>query len=198
MTLCLLSTLTWRQVSHWQTTISLYEHTLKNTSNNWIMHNNLGRELMQNGQYKKATNHFKQALLTNPESVAALANLPMVRTHQGNLQSATKLLIQALDLNPNYTYGQNSLVLTLALLRKKAPDQYQLILERIRLDSRYREVYIKLGKTFLELGDTSEACRIFKTIILDNPKNRREIEELQQHCNGQYNNKDVHSLETTE
>jgi tetratricopeptide (TPR) repeat protein len=50
------------QVKHWQNDITLFEHTLAATSNNFIIHYNLGVAFDRQGKTQEAIAHFAEAL----------------------------------------------------------------------------------------------------------------------------------------
>jgi Flp pilus assembly protein TadD len=54
--------LTWKQVHNWKNGISLFEHTLEITPNNWLSNNNLGVALYSKGRTDDAIKHYLEAL----------------------------------------------------------------------------------------------------------------------------------------
>ena len=58
---------TWVQVSYWRDSISLYEHTLKVTRRNPLIHNNMGLALAAQGKMDQAMAHYAEALRLNPD-----------------------------------------------------------------------------------------------------------------------------------
>jgi Flp pilus assembly protein TadD len=67
--------LTWKQVQYWKNSISLFEHSLEVTSNNWLCSNNLGIALARKGNVDMAVKHFQKALQINPNFSYARDNL---------------------------------------------------------------------------------------------------------------------------
>ena len=62
--LCL-SIITWQQVGYWQNSITLYDHTLKVTDNNWLIYNNRGAAYNGLGNYRQAIEDFGRAIEIN-------------------------------------------------------------------------------------------------------------------------------------
>jgi tetratricopeptide (TPR) repeat protein len=58
--------LTWRQIPVWHDGVTLFEHTLAVTQNNFIAQNNLGVELDRRGQPEAALVHYKEAVRIRP------------------------------------------------------------------------------------------------------------------------------------
>ena len=67
--------LTWKQVQYWENGITLFKHTLRHTSNNYVIHNNLGIVLREQGRTEEAIKHYLQALRSNPDYALAHYNL---------------------------------------------------------------------------------------------------------------------------
>ena len=63
--------LTSRQLSYWENSVTLFEHTLGVTENNLLAHYNLGLAFGQQGKYELASSHFR----------AALELIPINRSH---------------------------------------------------------------------------------------------------------------------
>jgi tetratricopeptide (TPR) repeat protein len=72
---CLLAAITLSQIKYWKNSVTLFEHTLEVTSNNYLIHNNLGTTYMYQQQLQKAGEHFKKALAIYPEYEIALSNM---------------------------------------------------------------------------------------------------------------------------
>src|SRR5207253_8891393 len=59
-----LTTLSYLQASCWQNSETVWNHSLANTSDNYVAHNNLGKALMLKGQLDDAVARFRKALET--------------------------------------------------------------------------------------------------------------------------------------
>ncbi|KKM23525.1 hypothetical protein LCGC14_1614330 [marine sediment metagenome] len=76
--------LTWKQVQYWENSITLFKHTLKHTSNNFVIHNNLGIVLREQGRTEEAIKHYFQALRSNPDYALAHYNLGIAYDNSGS------------------------------------------------------------------------------------------------------------------
>jgi len=72
--LSILMTVTWKHLRHWGNSITLFEHTLEVTSNNYLAHNNLGVALDIQGRTQEAIDHYLKALRIKPDYVEAHNN----------------------------------------------------------------------------------------------------------------------------
>lgn len=77
-----------RQVAFWQSSETLFRHTVESTSNNYVAHNNLGNALVRAGKFPEAREHFLAALQIHPNFAAAHYNLANLLTREGNLPAA--------------------------------------------------------------------------------------------------------------
>jgi hypothetical protein len=84
--LSVLMLLTYRQVSHWENSITLFKHTVKVTENNYRAHNNLGTALKRNGRLDEAISHFSEAIRINPSHLKSRNNMGNVLKRQGRIK----------------------------------------------------------------------------------------------------------------
>jgi tetratricopeptide (TPR) repeat protein len=111
--LTILIVMTWKQVGYWENSITLFEHTLKITSNNYIPHNNLGNALEKKGRTAEAIDHYIQALCIKPDYAEAHHNLGLALDKQGRTAEAIEHYLQALRIKPNYVDAHNNLAIAL-------------------------------------------------------------------------------------
>lgn len=101
--------LTRAQLNRWSNTITLFEHTLKVTENNYLAHNNLGNALARQGKLKQAKDNYVKALRINPTFPRAHNNLANVLARQGKSQEAIAHYTKALEIKPNFPKAHNNL-----------------------------------------------------------------------------------------
>jgi len=65
----------WIQVGYWKNSITLFEHALKVTANNYVAHNNLAVALIDIGDFDSAVKHCIEALRINPNYANPHINL---------------------------------------------------------------------------------------------------------------------------
>jgi tetratricopeptide (TPR) repeat protein len=78
----------WFQIGYWQNNITLYEHALAVTKNNYLAHYNLGFE------------HYEEALNIMPDYREAIANLGAVLIYKGRVDEAIQHYRDFLQRNP--------------------------------------------------------------------------------------------------
>ena len=87
-----------RQTDYWQSNEALYEHTLAVTRNNFVIENNLGAALGNEGRTFEAVTPLENAIAIHPYYAAAQANLGHELLKQRRLDQAFVHLTEALRL----------------------------------------------------------------------------------------------------
>ena len=111
-----LSSLTWLQLGYWRNSITLYKHTVAVIADNDILHYNLGKLLLREGQVDQTIEHWRKALIIKADQPTIHKNLAVLLARQGNINEAIKHYQQALTYKPNDTAAQQGLK---ALLKKQ-------------------------------------------------------------------------------
>jgi len=107
--LSFLSFLTYRQVSFWKDSITLFEHTVSVTKNNDILHYNLGRLYLQKGVPDKAIFHWTQAVNIKPDQPTIHKNLAALLAQNGNIAQAIDHYRQTLIYKPDDAQARENL-----------------------------------------------------------------------------------------
>jgi Tfp pilus assembly protein PilF len=99
--LVLFAAFSYRQVSHWQNSLTLFQHAVRVDPDNDVAHNNLGAAYYQDGQVPKALFHFLEALRIQPGYQAAHDNLDAGLIRMGHGQQLEVKLAELIRLNPD-------------------------------------------------------------------------------------------------
>ena len=92
---------TWLQVRIWADSITLFEHALKVTSNNFVAHNNLGTALKDQGRIAEAISQYREALRLFPGYAKAQNNIGAAMEDQGRIAEAIHHYTEALRFDPD-------------------------------------------------------------------------------------------------
>jgi len=152
---CILSVLTmvtWMQLQYWQNSISLFEHAINVTTDNYVMHSNMGVALVEQGKIDKAIVHYREALRIKPDDVDARYNMANALTRQENFKDAIAAYTEVLKIRPDMPTAHNNMGIALSRLgeSKKAVSHFREAL-RIRPDYRDAEYNLKIA---LKRGET--------------------------------------------
>ncbi|MDR3698537.1 MAG: tetratricopeptide repeat protein [Candidatus Sulfopaludibacter sp.] len=98
--LAVCAVLTWRQLSYWRDTETLFQHAADVTTGNYLAHNNLGEYYLTHNRNQQAALHIQAALRIRPAYPDAHANLALVLRRAGRLADSEREYRQALALQP--------------------------------------------------------------------------------------------------
>ena len=169
-----LSALSYQASFYWRNSETLWRHTLQNTSNNYVAHNNLGHTLVYPAQLDEAILHFREAIRLKEDYVEAqnnlgdalMQNLPNVAASQldATLDEAIAHLQRALEVKPDFAEAWTNLAT--ALVQKGNVDEavkdYHKALE---LAPDLPEANGNLGNALLQQGHTDDAIASYNKAI---------------------------------
>jgi hypothetical protein len=107
---------TYRQVGFWQNSITLFEHAVQVTENNYLAYNNLSNAFGQKGDYDTAIKNGLVALRIRPNYSIPHYNLAMAYYYKGDTEKAIHHWTQVLKINPKYPDANYALAV--AFLKK--------------------------------------------------------------------------------
>jgi len=128
--------ITWIQVSHWKSSITVFKHAIKVTDKKYptfaAAHNNLGNALSAERKNEEAISHYKMAIKLNPDLTDAYNNLGAALFHAKMTEEAIDYFKEAIRIRPDYAPAYNNLgaVLLNAKMTEEAIDYYK---EAIRI-----------------------------------------------------------------
>ena len=98
--LCLICTSL--QLGWWRNTVSLFEHAIRVTSDNFVMHYDLGLTLQSQGKTDEAIAHLQEAQRINPGFAEVRQALGLISEHQQRLDEAVQYYRDAVRLKPEW------------------------------------------------------------------------------------------------
>ncbi|MDD5677208.1 MAG: tetratricopeptide repeat protein [Kiritimatiellae bacterium] len=97
----LLGIATWFQSGTWKDTVTVFEHAIVATENNYLAHNNLANVLPGQGRLDDAVYHYAEALRIRPNYAEAHNNIGVALARQGKVDEAIAHYREALRLRPD-------------------------------------------------------------------------------------------------
>lgn len=159
-----LMVLTRAQVGFWKNDVTLYEHTLRVTTNNAVVHNNLGVVLARVRRDEEALPRYQEALRINPNYADAHHNLGALFARQGNTGEATAQFREALRLQPNKIETHNAL--GVLLVQQGNEEEARVHFTKVLgVHPRDAEAHHHLGKLFFRKGKMREAIDHFREAL---------------------------------
>ena len=160
--------LTWKQVQYWENSNTLFKHTLKHTSNNYVIYNNQGIVLREQGRTEEAIKHYLQALRSNPGYALAHNNLSNAYYELGMHKEAIGSYKQAIRINPDYAAAHLNLgnAYYESGMHKEAIDAFKHV---IRINPDDADAHNYLGVAYVKTGKRKEATEAYKQALRINP-----------------------------
>jgi tetratricopeptide (TPR) repeat protein len=164
----LLTGTTRAQVGYWRNSVTLFEHAIEVTPNNYVAHTNLGLILAEQGRPLEAISHYHEAIRSRPDFADAYINLGIELVNSGKPLEAYPYLTKALRLNPNHPKAHFNFGLVLAGRGEwdQAIDQY---LQALRLKPEYPEAHQNLAIALAQKGALSEALSHYREALRMRP-----------------------------
>jgi Tfp pilus assembly protein PilF len=184
-----LTFLTWQQCGYWKNNVSLFNHALEATKNNYMAHIHLGIAMAADGKIDEAVSHYRTALQISPNDDITHYNLANALRIQGAEEEAIAHYRETLRINPDYSQAHNNLGIILEAQLKHDEAIYH-YLQALRFDPENPGLYFNLGIAQGRKGALKESIASFRTAIFLNPnfeEARRllrlvmDVEKQQQH-----------------
>ena len=87
---------TWTQTRYWKNSITLWEHTIEITNNNFVAHHNLAIALAHKGFFNEAFTHYQTALRLRPENMDVYYNIACLYAIQNKSDESVRWLKKAI------------------------------------------------------------------------------------------------------
>ncbi len=155
--LCL-SIKTWTQIGYWHNSITLYDHTLNVTDNNWLIYYNRGHVYADLGNHRQAIEDYSKAIEIRPNLIEAYYNRGNAYADLGNHRQAIEDYSRAIEIKPNYLepyYNRGNAYKDLGNYRQAIEDYSKAIEIRPNLT----EAYYNRSLVYLTQGDNISGCR---------------------------------------
>lgn len=166
------------ETSFWRDSITMWNHALANTTNNYNAHTQLADALMKKGQVDEAIVHLREALRLS-DFPTAHYNLGYALASKSNWAEAIPSFQAAIRVRPNYPQAHSNLAVSLSKVGKTDESLFEFG-EALRLDYHYRDAHRNLAVLLLELGRRDDAVAHFREALRLNPDDPPVREQLRQ------------------
>lgn len=145
------SILTYYQAGYWRSHLTLFEHALNVTDNNYIAHTLFADNLLEQGRIDEAAAHYKEAINIDPLYMRPRIGLGKSLLKKGRLKAAEAELKEAVRLVPEDARSHFTLGVVLAARGRtnEAVEQYKAATS-LRPD--YVEAYNNLAVIYTDAG----------------------------------------------
>jgi len=152
------------QVSVWRDTVTLFEHTLRVTRDNFVAHHALATSYTRSGRLPEARAHFEEAVRLKPDWSAAQIELASVLDRLGEQEPAIAHYQEGLRQEPDHPSAQGNLGLLLLHAGRSAeavPHLEKALALRARDpsdDRTWAQIAFALGFALLQNGRVNDAA----------------------------------------
>jgi len=162
--LALLAGAAGKQVRYWQNSVTLMEHAIAVTDNNYVAHFNIGIAYESEKKLNDAIRHYAEALRIEPDSAEAHNNLGLTLSRQGEVELAIGHYYDALRCDPGHTKAHNNL--GNALVSQGKIDEALVVYRKaLSLDAENAEVYNNLGLVLIRQAKFPQAIHHFQEAV---------------------------------
>jgi tetratricopeptide (TPR) repeat protein len=176
--LCLLSITTWVQVRYWENSVTLFKHTLEVTSNNYLIHNNLGATYLNQKQPEKAAKHFKKAIEIHPEYETALFQLGVACSQQNKFDQAKIYFNKVLQCNRHYKSEAHYELGNVYSVQGMQDEAIWHFAASIRINPDFHKAYNNMGIAFIRKKNIAQAIDSFQKAVESNPGDAKSRNNL--------------------
>jgi Flp pilus assembly protein TadD len=169
--------LAWAQVRLWRDSVTLFGHTLRVTTGNYITHNNMGTALSDQGKTEEAIAHYRSALRIAPRYVKAWNNLGIAYEASDRSARAIEAYREALRLDPNDAETLSNLGSAYGKTGQSAK-AIEAIGQALRIAPTFDEAWNNLGNAYLGNGETDKAIEALQKAIRINSRHAKAWNNL--------------------
>lgn len=154
----LLMTVSWFQVQKWKDSLTLFQHTLSVTKENYVAHSCMGNALLLTGDMRGAEHHFKEALRIGPVSAETHNTLGVLYMKLNQLDLAKVHIGEAIRISPRSPEAYCNLGL-FYYMQKKYVEAIAVYDIAITVEPDYAVAYGNRGVAYLMQGNNNLGCR---------------------------------------
>ena len=152
------------QIRVWRDTLTLFEHALSVTTDNYVAHINMGEELVRKQRYRDATAHLVTALRIVPSAAFAHAAMGEMHLRLGRPREAEYHYRRALRKKPRFGVWHGGLAQAL-YLQDRHPDAVAAYDTALSLESEVPGLHVNFGMVLVRVGRVDEAIDRFERAL---------------------------------
>jgi protein O-mannosyl-transferase len=173
LVLIILTALTYFQTRYWKDSITLYQHALDVTENNYVIHFTITQPLLDQGRIEDAIRHSSEAVRIKPDYADAVNALGASLYKAGKIDEAISHCQRALEIDPCLAGAHRNLVV--AFMNKgRFADAVIECQKYLRIKPDDPAVLNALGNALSQQGKLDEAAALAEKDKLKSPENTKK------------------------
>jgi tetratricopeptide (TPR) repeat protein len=170
LVLIILTALTYFQTRYWKDSITLYQHALAVTENNYVIHFTITQPLLAQGRIEEAIQHSSEAVRIKPDYVDAINALGASLYRAGKVDEAISYCQRALEIDPCLAGAHRNLVV--AFMNKGRFADAEIECQKyLRIKPDDPAILNALGNALSRQGKLDEAAGEYEKILRLQPQN---------------------------
>lgn len=159
-----LTLITWSELRHWKTNITVFQHAVDSTAGNWLAHNHLGLAFAAEGKYDEAMRHYAEAARVKSDYINPHINTGIVLVAQGKIEEAIEHYEKVIEMRPDSADAHTNLGAILAGQgrREEAARHYS---EALKANPDYVNAHYNLGLVMAAQGRFDEALKHYSDAL---------------------------------
>jgi tetratricopeptide (TPR) repeat protein len=145
------------QLRYWQNSLTLFQHDLDVTRDNYVAHFCIATPLREQGRLDEAIYHCSEAVRLRPDFFDAQIYLAYFLRNAGRLDEAVKEYRESLQIKPEDPNALNGLGITLGQ-QGKLDEAIECFTEALRIKPDFTTAHANIGYTLLLRGSLDEAA----------------------------------------
>ncbi|MDM8523537.1 tetratricopeptide repeat protein [Desulfococcaceae bacterium HSG8] len=168
VTLSGLTAVAWLQTRYWRDSVTLYEHTLSITEDNYTIHYNMGNAFLHQNELDKAIRHYTESLRTDPVSAETHNNMGLALVRKGKIDEGIRHYSEAKRINPLSRSAYNNMG-NAFFYQGRLDQAIENYAEAIRIDPDFAEACRNMGLALIRKGSIDKAVSYFERTLRLNP-----------------------------
>jgi tetratricopeptide (TPR) repeat protein len=185
LTILVLSVCTHFQLRHWRSSITLFQHGLDVTKDNYVVHFAIAGPLREQGKLNETIYHCLEAIRIKPKYTKALHGLGIALCESGRIDEAIVYYKKAIEIDPYFYDARANLALALAakgdsvanhinkghalVLQGKPAEAIVRLTQALWLDPNSAEAHHYLGQAMIKAGKIDQAISHFERALRFKP-----------------------------
>ena len=172
-----MSVCTYFQLRHWQNSLTLFQHALDVTGDNYTTRLHLAESLCKQNRLDEAIEKYQKCLQEIPDDTIALNNLGIALAQQGKFDEAIKYFTESLRIKPDFATAHGNIGYVL-VLQGNLDEAAVHLTEALRLDPHFAQAHYYLGQVLAQRGKINEAITHFEEVLRLKPNWVKPMNDL--------------------
>jgi tetratricopeptide (TPR) repeat protein len=170
LVLIILTAFTYLQTRYWKDSITLFQHALAVTENNYVVHFSITQPLLDQGRIEEAIWHSSQAVRIKPNYADGINALGTALHRAGKIDEAIGCYKKALEIDPHLALAHFNLAV--AFMTKGRFSEAVIECQKsLQIKPDEPDVLNVLGIALSQQGKFEEALKEYEKILLLQPRN---------------------------